>query len=268
MTDESILSAQASMQGELWGRHPDLWAKLLESQEAPLFEATLRALEPLAGLRLVDVGCGSGQALVGAAAQGALVSGLDASEPLLDVARSRLPEADLRVGDLEELPYDTDTFDRVTAFNSIQYAATPSGAMSELARVCRPGGKVAVGVWGDSARCETEALFARLRSLAPPPPGTAAPLAVSEPGVVESLMEDVGLEPSDGGEVPVPLRFADLDEAWIAHSSAGPVQKLIDIVGADKVREVVTDVLEADRKSDGELRQDNVMRYIVANKPQ
>lgn len=267
MADGSALSAQASMQGELWGRHPDIWARLLEAQESPLFEATMGALEPLTGVRLVDVGCGSGQALVTAAARGAVVSGLDASEPLLDVARSRLPEANLRVGDLEALPYDSGAFDRVTAFNSIQYATAPSGAISELARVCRPGGNVAVGVWGDSARCETEALFARLRSLAPPPPGTAAPLAISEPGVVESLMEDAGLEPNDGGEVPFPIRFADLEEAWVAHSSAGPVQKLIDMVGADKVRAVVTEVLEADRKSDGELRQDNVMRYVVANKP-
>lgn len=268
MTDESALSAQASIQGELWGRHPDIWAELLESQESPLFEATMDALEPLAGLHLVDVGCGSGQALVIAEARGAVASGLDASKPLLDVARRRLPEVDLRVGDLEDLSYDSGAFDRVTAFNAIQYAAAPSGAMSELARICRPGGKVAVGVWGDPARCETEELFARLRSLAPPPPGTAAPLAISESGVVESLMEDVGLEPSDGGEVPLPLRFADLDEAWIAHRSAGPVQKLIEMVGADKVRAVVADVLEADRKSDGELRQDNVMRYIIANKPQ
>lgn len=40
------------------------------------------------------------------------------------------------------------------------------------------------------------------------------------------------------------------------------------MVGTDKVRSVVVEVLEADRKPDGELRQDNVMRYIVANKPE
>ena len=140
MTDESALSAQASMQGELWGL-PGAWAGLLESQENPLFEATMDALEPLAGSQLVDVGCGSGQALAIAEARGALVSGLDASEPLLDVAGSRLPGADLRVGDLEALPYDSGAFDRVAVFNSIQYAATPDVAMAELARICRPRGE-------------------------------------------------------------------------------------------------------------------------------
>lgn len=56
-------------------------------------------------------------------------------------------------------------------------------------------------MWGEPARCEKEALFARLRSVAPPPPGASAPLAASEPGVVEGLLEKAGLEVTGGGEV-------------------------------------------------------------------
>lgn len=267
MNQKTTLSAKASMQGDLWGRHPDIWARHLESQERPWFEATMDALKPLENSRLVDVGCGSGLALTIAAQRGATVSGLDAAEGLINAARDRLPDADLRVGEIEGLPYNSETFDRVCSFNVIQYADDPNLAMSELARVCRSGGKVALGVWGNPAKCETEALFARLRSLAPPPPGTAAPLAISESGVAERLLENSGLEVTGGSEVPFPIRFADLDEAWIAHSSAGPLQMLIDMVGADKVRAVVEDVLEADRKPDGELRQDNEMRYVIATKP-
>ena len=96
-----------------------------------------------------------------------MVSGLDACAPLLEVARSRTPDADLRGGEIQALPYADASFDVVTAFNSIQYAAGPAVAVGQLARFCRPGGTVAIGVWGDPARCETEALFARLRSLAP-----------------------------------------------------------------------------------------------------
>ncbi len=48
--------------------------------------------------------------------------------------------------------------------------------------------------------------------------------------------------------------------------SAGPLQKVIEIAGPDAVRQVMRDVLEADRKPDGELRQDNVFRYVVAAK--
>src|SRR5689334_1711608 len=262
---EAVMGS-ADVQGELWGRHPQTWATFQESQMRPLYDATLDALEPLAGRALLDAGCGAGLALRLAADRGAAVSGLDASAPLLEVARERSPEASLRTGDIQALPYDDAGFDVVTSFNAIQYAADPAAAVAQLARICRAGGQVAIGVWGDPGRCQTEALFARLRSLAPPPPGTPAPLAVSDPGVVESLLEKAGLTVTGGGETAASFRYADHEQAWTAHASAGPLQKVIEIAGPDAVRQVMRDVLEADRKPDGELRQDNVFRYVVAAK--
>jgi SAM-dependent methyltransferase len=261
------MGPNASMQGELWGRNPGAWADLLETQTRPLYEATVEALEPLAGQRLLDAGCGSGLALYLAAERGALVSGLDASAALLEVARQRVADVDLREGDIESLPYADATFDVVTAFNAVQYATDPRAAVAELARVCRPSGTVAIGVWGDPGRCETEVMFARLRALAPPPPGTAAPLAISAAGVVEGLLGGARLELVGGAEVGCSFRFTDLEQAWTAQCSAGPVQRVIDIAGADAVRTVVDEVFEAHRKPGGELRQDNVFRYVMAQKP-
>jgi SAM-dependent methyltransferase len=239
----------------------------MEQKMRPLYAATLDALEPLDGKALLDAGCGAGQAAADAAARGAAVTGVDASAPLLVIARRRTPAGDFREGDIEALPVADESFDAVTAFNAVQYAVDPAAAVLELARACRSGGSVAIGVWGDPARCETEGLFGRLRSLAPPPPGTPAPLACSDPGVVEGLLEKAGLDVRGGAEVAIRIEFADLDDAWAAHSSAGPVQKVIDAVGADVVRDVIATVLEADRKPDGALRQDNVMRYVLATKP-
>jgi hypothetical protein len=84
--------------------------------------------------------------------------------------------------------------------------------------------------------------------------------------VVEGLLEKAALTVIGGGEAAASLRYADHDQAWTAHASAGPLQKVIEIAGADAVRQVMRDVLEADRKPDGELRQDNVFRYVVAAK--
>lgn len=257
----------AEVQGELWGRDPQTWAEFQEPQMRPIYDVTLDALEPLAGQALLDAGCGAGLVVRLAAARGAVVSGLDASAPLLEVARSRTPGADLRAGEIQALPYDDASFDIVTAFNAIQYATDPAAAVQQLARVCRPDGQVAIGLWGDPGRCQTEALFARLRSLAPPPPGTPAPLAVSDPGMVEDLLEKAGLILADGGEAPVSFSYADHEQAWTAHTSAGPLQKVIDVAGPDAVRQVLHDVLEADRKPDGQLRQDNIFRYVLATKP-
>jgi SAM-dependent methyltransferase len=263
--EETMGTAQA--QAQLWGRHPQAWSQTMEQQMRPLYRATLDALASLDGRSLLDAGCGSGQAIADAASRGATVTGVDATPELLDIARQRTPTADLRVGDIQQLPFEDATFDLVTAFNSIQYAADPAAAVSQLARVCRAGGQVAIGIWGDPLRCETEGLFQRLRSLAPPPPGTPAPLGCSDAGVVEDLLTKAGLSIRGGGEVPIAITFDRLDEAWEAHRSSGPLQKVIDAVGEDSVREVIDAVLTADRKPDGKYRQDNVMRYVLAAQP-
>ncbi|HVU73923.1 MAG TPA: class I SAM-dependent methyltransferase [Mycobacteriales bacterium] len=257
----------APVQGELWGRHPRTWASGIEPQMQPFFDALLDALGPIEGLRHLDAGCGAGLLLARSAARGASVSGVDAAAGLLEVAQERTPSAHLETGDIEALPFPDGSFDVVTAVNAIQYAVDPVAAVAELARVCRPGGRVAIGIWGDPSRCETEALFARLRSLAPPPPGTPAPLACSDAGVVEELLTKAGLDVTSGGETTIALAFADHDEAWTKHTSAGPLQKVIDVAGEDAVRRVLHDVLEADRKPDGVLRQTNVFRHVIATKP-
>jgi SAM-dependent methyltransferase len=178
-----------------------------------------------------------------------------------------LPGADLRVGDIEELPFDDATFDVVTAFNAVQYAADPQAAVVELARVVRPGGRVAIGVWGDPARCETEVLFQRIRALAPPPPGAHAPLAISTPDVVEELLAGAGLAAVASGEVPCPFVYPDLATGWRGQASIGPFRRAIAIAGEDAVRAVFVDALGSHRQPDGSYRQDNVFRYVIATRP-
>ena len=95
-----------------------------------------------------------------------------------------------------------------------------------------------------------------------PPPGPCARQQVR----AISLLEKAGLTVTGGDEAPVSFCYADHEQAWTAHVSAGPLQKVIEIAGPDAVRQVMRDVLEADRKPDGDLRQDNVFRYVVATK--
>jgi ubiquinone/menaquinone biosynthesis C-methylase UbiE len=83
------------------------------------------------GTNLLDMGCGAGGAALMAAARGATVTGFDASENLLEVARERLPQSDFTQGDIEELPYPDNTFDVVFAANSVQYAENQEQAVRE-----------------------------------------------------------------------------------------------------------------------------------------
>ena len=113
----------ATIQGQLWGARAQDWAAYVEQVCLPLFGAALDAARVTAGTRLLDAGCGAGLLSVLASFRGARVTALDAAPGLLAIVRQRLPEADVREGDLEELPFDDASFDAVAAVNSVFYAA-------------------------------------------------------------------------------------------------------------------------------------------------
>ena len=96
--------------------------------------------------RLLDVACGSGLAVELASVRGATCAGIDASARLLAVARDRAPDADLRVGDMCDLPWDDDTFDVATSFRGV-WATTPEARRRDPPRPAarRAGGHHGVG---------------------------------------------------------------------------------------------------------------------------
>jgi SAM-dependent methyltransferase len=255
----------AEMQGALWGAAAQDWATLVEPMSTPLFEAVLDAVGAGAGTRLLDAGCGSGLALQLAHDRGARVAGLDASAGLLEAARRRVSDGDIRQGELEELPFASNTFDAVTAFNSVQYAADPAAALRELARVAKLAAPVAVVTWAAPERCETRTVLAAIgQLLPPPPPGAGGPFALSEPGTLEDLVADAGLTPKHADEVPVPFVFTDLDTAVRGHLSSGPARRAIETAGLDAVAAAIRTALESSVQADGTSRQDNAFRYVVA----
>jgi SAM-dependent methyltransferase len=256
----------AQVQGALWGAAADEWAEMQEPLGTPLYEATFDAIGITDGTRLLDAGCGAGLAAQLAAKRGAIVSGFDASAELLRVARSRLPDADFRHGDLEELPYEDDSFDAVTAFNSVQYATDPIGALRQIKRVAVPGATVAVASWGDPARCDGRALIAAIGSLLPPPPpGAAGPFALAAPGALEALVESAGLTAERAFDVSTPFVYDDAATAERANLSAGPTRAAIGHAGEDQVRATFAATLQQFVQPDGRVRLDNVMRVVVAH---
>jgi SAM-dependent methyltransferase len=255
----------AEIQGRLWGAAAEDWAEFNEPCGTPIYEAAFDAMGVTTGTRLLDVGCGAGTALQLAHKRGSSVAGLDASAQLLEVARQRLGDADLRQGEAEELPFADDSFDAVTAFNSVQYAAHPVRALQEIRRVAAAGAPVAVATWGDPERCELSALIAALGALLPPPPpGAVGPHALSSPGALEALVETARLSAERAIEVPVSFVYADLATGVRASLSSGPARAAIEHAGADRVREAVSAVLEPFVQDDGAVRLDNVFRLVIA----
>ncbi|MCL4863761.1 MAG: methyltransferase domain-containing protein [Caldilineaceae bacterium] len=255
----------AQVQGSLWGARPQDYAEIVEPFTRPLYEAVFQAAEVGAGTRLLDVGCGPGLAAQLASVCGAYVAGLDAAETSLAIARKRTPEGDFRAGEMEDLPWADNTFDIVTGFNAFQYAADVVNALREARRVAKPGGRVAMAVWGRAEDCETVATVTALRQfLPPPPPGAPGPFALSAPGRVEGLLQQAGLAPLTSGEVDCPFEFPDLETAVCGHMSAGPAAVAIRQAGAEAVQHAIAESLASFRTSEGGYRQRNRFRYVIA----
>src|SRR5207247_9941120 len=107
---------------------------------------------------------------------------------LVAVARVPLPYAELRVGHMEHLACEDDTFDLVTCFTSSFFANDMVAALREAGRVAKPGAPVVIQVWGAHERCDLEAMKQFARPFLPPRPSDApSDPDLSEPGALETL---------------------------------------------------------------------------------
>jgi SAM-dependent methyltransferase len=149
-------------------------------------------LRPRAGETVLDVATGTGWTARNAARYGARVTGVDISIELLDAAR-RLsaqcdPAIEFRRGDAEALPFPDGSFDRVISTFGVMFAADQRLAAAELARVCRPGGRLVLVSWAPGGAVEQFFGVIGKHSGAPPP--AASPMNWGDPAQVRDLLGD------------------------------------------------------------------------------
>jgi SAM-dependent methyltransferase len=130
------------------------------------------------GARVLDVACGTGNLSIPAARGGARVTGVDIAANLLEQARGRAAaeclDATFDEGDAEKLPYADASFDVVMSMYGAMFAPRPELVAAELARVCRPGGLIAMANWTPEGFAGKS--FAVSARKVPPPEGVPAPV--------------------------------------------------------------------------------------------
>jgi ubiquinone/menaquinone biosynthesis C-methylase UbiE len=258
-----IVMASGERQGQLWSVAPRDWAELQEPFCRPLWQDTLSALGVKAGVRFLDAGCGGGGACVLAAALGSEVTGFDASHALLAIARERLPQSQFVHGDLEQLPFPNGHFEAALAANSVIFAENIRGAVQELRRVLRPGGRVVVTSWGRPEQVEMRDVFAAVASAMPQRPSGGGPFAWSAEGALANLLSETGFKVVAEGDSQCNFRYADFDTFWRAQSSAGNYQPALQAVGPNRLRQIVGEAIRTYTQPDGMVGLRNVYRWAA-----
>lgn len=265
---QEVLDAQR----ELWGTAPRDWAELAEPENLPLYERMLElATVGVGGAQaLLDLGCGSGLLCRLAADRGARVAGIDICPELLAIARERTPGADLREGDISELPFPDAGFDVLTAANSVQFAPDPARALSEAARVLRPGGVLVLALFAEPDRNEGTVLHLAMKALVEQVEGKEdgyAPYALSQPGGLEQAARAAGFTVREAGDVAVAWRYADRDTTLRALLCSAGGARAARVAGHARVQAALLEAMTPFVGDDGAVMIRNVFRYVVGSRP-
>lgn len=254
----------ADQQGKLWGKAPQDWAEIQEPLHKPLWGAMIDAAGVGPGTRFFDAGCGGGGASLLASQRGALVSGLDAAEELVEIARRRVPNGDFRVGDIERLPFEDDAFDVVFASNSVQYAVDRIAVLREFSRVCTPKGRIVAALFGPPEKVAFSVIQKAVRNTLPEPPAGAGPYELSAPGKLEGLFAEAGLDVLESSEVDCPFYYPDFKTYWRGNVAAGPFQRTLMVVGEKQLKAAAREAAETFIIDNGAvLIQPNIFKYVV-----
>jgi SAM-dependent methyltransferase len=192
------------------------YGDLARSIEA-VAEDVVAAAGVQAGERVLDVATGTGNAALVAARRGAQVTGLDLTPELLELAQGRAANEGLEIqfleGDAEALPFEDDSFDRVTSVFGAMFAPDQARTAAELLRVCKPGGTVAVTGWAPDGL--NGQMFGTLgRHMPPPPEGFRPPILWGVEDVVRKLFAGAAEVSCEERAARDSVRAPSID-AWI-----------------------------------------------------
>jgi SAM-dependent methyltransferase len=196
----------------------------------------MRVFEPRAGERWLDLATGTGEIAVRAAQGGAEVTGLDLAPDLIESAKERASEAGVEVefetGDAEAVPHDDASFDTVTSTFGVMFAPDHEAVAGELARVCKPGGRLGLLTWHPTEG--VAAFFKVMAAYQPsPPPGVGSPFQWGDRDHLQQLLGAAFDLTYETGDCPQPGESPEA--TWeLFSTSYGPTKALANSLDEDK----------------------------------
>jgi SAM-dependent methyltransferase len=215
----------------------------------PLAVPFAELLELRPGQRVLDVGCGPGALtteLVGRIGVES-VWAIDPMAPFTEALAERIPGLEVRVGPAEQLPWEDDTFDASAAQLVVHFMNDPVAGLREMARVTRPGGRVAACVWDYEQGGAPLAPFWRAVHRLDPDATGEVGLAGAREGQLVELLADAALVEVRGGTVSAVVGFDSFETWWRPFTyGVGPAGQYVaglDDAGREELAQLCADEL-------------------------
>lgn len=231
----AIIQPHNQKPATVWGSGGAAYEEISRQISTALSHCVAR-LAPKPGERILDVATGTGWTSRLVAERGAIVTGVDIAAELLAAARlkaERTFSLDYQVGDAEALPFRDSAFDAVTSTFGAMFASRPEAAASEMARVTRKGGRIAMTTWKPDSTVFQ--MFQVMRGYMPPPPNPAPPSPFAW-GARERMSELFGQNFDLAFEEGVAMCYAPDGEAvWnVFVTGYGPTKMLAENLDPEK----------------------------------
>lgn len=237
--DATVRDEQRARVHAMWAAVAEGWsthADRIDARGAAVADRMIGMSAPRPGERVLELACGPGGLGLAAARrvgpEGRVVL-TDVAAEMTAIAARRAAETGItnietRERDLEGIAEPDATFDVVLCREGLMFAVDPVRAVAEMHRVLRPGGRLAIAVWGPRERNPWLAAlldaFTAVTGVPVPPPGVPGPFSLSHPVRLAELLTDASLLGVRVEEFPVPLTAASGDAWWDwATALAGPL---------------------------------------------
>ncbi len=173
---EGRVEAHNQRPATVWSGGGDAYNDI-SRQIASALDHCVRRIGPQPNERILDLATGTGWTSRLLARSGATVTGADIASDLIAAATSRAKAEGLNIAyeiaDAEKLPYPDGSFDVIVSTFGVMFVSRPEAAATELARVCRKGGRIGLATWLPEGNAYK--MFLVMRGYMPPPPAPAPP---------------------------------------------------------------------------------------------